>query len=130
MAFRQTWKVLCVLACECRLDARDHDFEQVGCVTRHGWPLRNWLVFDRQAVAVEDGGRDLGDVVEAGGEVGAWGWGNSRYRNTEWGRWTSQGSKWKKPLDEAPRFRVVLAEVYWPSRTRHPSGDSSFVWPG
>ena len=68
MAIRKTRKVLCISACECRLEAGNRDVEQVGCLRRFGWRYRVGLLLQRQAVAIEDMGHDLGDVVDAGGE--------------------------------------------------------------
>ena len=57
---------------ECRLEAGEHDVEEVvsvGC----GGPQWIGLLFQRQAVAVEYERHYLGDLVDAGGKFGVWG---------------------------------------------------------
>jgi hypothetical protein len=42
----------CISACECRLEAGNHDVEEIGCFRRIGWRYRDGLD-QRQAVAGE-----------------------------------------------------------------------------
>ena len=58
------------------LKAGNHDVEQIDRLARRRRPYRIGVLLElqRQAVAIEHVGHDLGDGVDAGGEVGVWRW--------------------------------------------------------